>query len=122
MPDSASQLQPNHGRNIEAFAVDREEKYIFAGNVLGQLLVIDIDRFEIIEERAQCSGLILAVETHPRLPYVAALGVDHSVSILRHDSSGRLTPLAQLRLRDIQAENGYEFSAHQSLSQALAFH
>ncbi len=110
-------------RKINAFAVDAAERWAFAGNANGELLVIDIDSFAIVRELRVCCGAVEAVDVHPTLPYVAVLGGDKTMAICRWDD-GRLERIHWIALRDIIAENTeYQFkSPNMPLSQALAFH
>lgn len=111
----------DYGRNIESFCVLPDERRLVAGNLLGQLLVMDIDSFRIEREYDAHAGMIIALDAHPTLPYVCALGVDHVVTVWKHDN-GHLTRVLEASLLVPRPENKHEYPPVTSVSQAIAFH
>jgi WD40 repeat protein len=95
----------------------------FAGNISGQLSVIDIDELRILHETQAHAGGIQAVAAHPQLPYVAALATDRSVSVWSYDEEGSLRRVCSIPLRNIKPVNDEDEVPYvQSTSQALGFH
>lgn len=112
-----------NARKFESFCIDPTERWMFAGNVSGQIAVIDIDRFAIVNEVQAHAGVIHAMAAHPRLPYVAALSSDGCVSIWRFDGKGGLWPLCIALTRDVIPSNDTVYIPYvESMSQPLAFH
>ncbi|MDT7808081.1 MAG: hypothetical protein QOJ70_1894 [Acidobacteriota bacterium] len=110
-------------RKFESFCIDPGERWIFAGNISGQLSVIDIDEFRILHETQAHAGGIQAVAAHPQLPYVAALATDRSVSVWSYDEAGELRRICSIPLRNIKPVNDEDEVPYvQSTSQALGFH
>jgi WD40 repeat protein len=95
-------------RKFETFCVDTEERWVFAGNLSGQIAVIDIDSFRIIGEVQAHAGTIIAMAAHPTLPYISCLGMDRTVSVWTYDSHGNLRPLCQASIRDVRPTNDPE--------------
>ena len=112
----------DYGRNIESFCVLPDERRLVAGTLLGQLLVIDIDKFKILQEFEGHAGMVIALDAHPTLPYVCGLGVDHMASVWKYDDRGHLSPVARANLRLPRPENKHFFPPVTSVSQAIAFH
>lgn len=121
-------------QKIGSFTVDPDERLLFAGTMGGDVLAVDIDRFEIAERRHVHEGAVEAVAAHPRLPYLAAMSMDRSVSLLTRPNgadggSGKganrpgLALLDRFGFRDVACRNDRApVPATQSLSQALTFH
>lgn len=110
-------------RKIESFAIDPGEGLMFAGNLAGQLLAVDVDSLEIVAEHQAHCGSIHAVAVHRRLPWVATLSTDRTVAVWEHAGGGRLRPLCRVPLREHPATNDeVEVPWVHSTSQALAFH
>lgn len=108
---------------INSFCIDKDEAWIFSGDVGGRLSAIGVDDFSVSHSVQACAGTISAVAAHPSLPYIAALGMDQLVSVWRTDPSGALTLLFSLSLRDIKCDNDTEeYLPVTTQSQALAFH
>jgi WD40 repeat protein len=112
----------DYGRNIESFCVIPNEERLVAGTLLGRLLVVNVDSFAVEREYDAHAGMIIAVDAHPSLPYICALGVDHFASVWTHDSSGHLSLVFQANLRLPRPENEHNFPPVTSVSQAIAFH
>jgi WD40 repeat protein len=91
------------------------------GTLGGELLIVDIDRFEILHELRAHVGQIEAVDWHPTLPYVAGVCGDATISICRYED-GALTLVHSIPQRELKAENDYEFRTDVSSSQAVGFH
>lgn len=110
-------------RKFESFCVDPTERWVLAGNLSGQIAVIDVDRFRVVRQVQVNVGSIHAVDAHRELPYVATLSADRTVSVLTLDGDGRLRPLCTISTRDIRCTNdeGPVAPVH-SVGQALAFH
>jgi WD40 repeat protein len=110
-------------RKFESFCVEPAERWLFAGDLSGQIAVVDIDRFAVLGEVQAHAGTIIAMAAHPRLPYFVALGVDHIVSMWRYDALGRLFPVCSASIRNIRPSNDDEYAKWlRSNSQAIAFH
>jgi len=110
-------------RKISSFAVDAREDLIFAGNMGGEVVAIDIDDFTIIDSLQAHTGAIEAVAAHPSLPYFAAMSMDHSVSVIHRTNGSSLELVDRFVFRDIQCDNdAVPVPYNYSLSQALTFH
>jgi len=121
-------------QKIGSFTVDPDERMLFAGTMGGDVLAVDIDSFEIAERRHVHEGAIEAVAAHPRLPYLAAMSMDRSVSVLTRPSGDDglseaganwrgLTLVDRFGFRDTPCRNDrVPASPAHSLSQALTFH
>lgn len=110
-------------KKFESFCIDPTEKWIFAGNISGELSVIDIDHFRVLDETQAHAGGIQAVVAHPVLPYVAALATDRRVSVWNYDGAAKLREVCSVKLRDIKPTNDLDSIPYvQSTSQALGFH
>ncbi len=108
---------------INAFCVDKDENWIVAGDIGGRLSTIGIEDFKISSSAQACAGTISVVASHGRLPYIAALGMDQTLTVWNQDSSGALTLVFSLSLRDIKCDNDTEeYLPVITQSQALAFH
>ena len=108
---------------LECFCLDPEERSLFAGNLSGQILVFDIDTFEVRHEVQAHAGSLHAICAHPSLPYVAAIGNDRKVSLWRRSADVGLVPLSIASYRDIACSNDSEaIDPIFSHSVALAFH
>jgi WD40 repeat protein len=92
-------------RKIEAFSVDARERWAFAGDLCGRLYTIDLDRFEVISEVQAHAGTIMSVATSPAHPYVACLSLDQTVSVLRYNERGVVTPLGFAAIRELSPSN-----------------
>src|ERR1051325_7752297 len=106
----------DYGRNIESFCVLPDERRLVAGNLLGQLLVVDIDAFRVEREYDAHAGMIIALDAHPTLPYVCALGVDHVVSVWKHEN-GQLSRVLEASLCVPRTENEHNYPPVTSVSQ-----
>lgn len=108
--------------NINAFAISPDEKFIVAGTLLGELLVINTDSFKIEHKLPASYGAINCIAIHQTLPYVAIYGEDNWLVILDFDkNTGKLAISHTIRTRDIKPE-GDPYLPCRSNSQALAFH
>jgi hypothetical protein len=106
----------------ESMCIDPTEKWLYAGNACGEVHSIDIDTFTIKNRVQANTGIVQAIMAHKRLPYVATLSTDRTVTVLRRENE-RLTPLVSIALRDIHPSNDTELIPPvQSTSQALGFH
>ncbi|MEO7494852.1 MAG: hypothetical protein ABIT83_16065 [Massilia sp.] len=94
-----------NARRYECFCIDPSEQWMYAGNTSGQISIIDIDAFEIVDEVQAHSGVMRAVVAHPNLPYIAAMATDRCVSIWRRGGDGRLAPICLTSYRDIPCSN-----------------
>lgn len=112
-----------NARRYECFCVDPQERLMYAGDISGQISVIDIDSFAIVNEVQAHSGVLRALAVHPTLPYVAGMGTDHCVTIWQRDDEGGLAPVCALSYRDIPCANDAGIIAPiVSHSIALGFH
>src|SRR5437867_11513257 len=110
-------------RKIETFCVDPSERWAFAGTFSGQIAVVDIDTFTVVGEVQSHAGTIIAMATHAKLPYIACLSMDRSVSIWRYNKEGQLFPVSTCSIRDIRPSNDEGTVGFvQSNSQTIAFH
>lgn len=118
----ASTMGLDYSRNIESFCVLHGERKLAAGTVGGQILVIDIDRFEIESEIDAHAGMIIAMDAHPEFPLICLLGVDQTASVWEYDADGAMTRLFAANLRSPTTENEHNAPPSTSVSQAIAFH
>lgn len=109
-------------KKIESFVVDRQEETLYYGTLSGQLVAASVDNFSMRREYQAHAGTIIAMALHPRLPYLACLGMDRAVSIW--SISGLLiSPVAFACVRNLTAENdSVHYFDITSNSQAIAFH
>jgi hypothetical protein len=108
-------------RKILSFATDSREKWIVAGNLNGELLFIDAERFEIVRELRIAAGGIEALDVHPTLPYAAGICGDRTIVIAKFDESSAVK-LHTIHTREVQSQNEYQFQSDIPFSQAIAFH
>jgi WD40 repeat protein len=112
-----------NARRYECFCVDPRERWLFAGDLSGQIAVIDIDRFTVVRTIQAHAGTVRALAVHPRLPYLAALANDRCVSLWRLVEDGSLQALGSTSIRDVACTNDEGYVApvlpH---SVALGFH
>jgi WD40 repeat protein len=111
----------NYLRKVTAFAVDPSERYLYAANLAGQILSVNVDEFTVHGEVRAHAASIESVAIHPTLPYLATLGIDYTVMLWDCSDPRRLRKLQSIHLRDIRSE-GYEFITTLPLSCPLAFH
>ena len=112
-----------HGRKYISFAVDPSERWALAGNLLGQVSLIDLARFEVVGEEAPHAGSVEAVAFHPRLPYAATLSSEHTLALWRFEPDGRCAVIQRVQLRDFATDDPEPFCPTvQSQSTALCFH
>jgi outer membrane protein assembly factor BamB len=110
-------------RKIETFCVDAHERWAFAGTFSGQIVIVDIDTFTVMDEVQAHAGTVIAMAAHPKLPYVACLSMDRTVSIWRYSDTGRLFPVTTCSIRDVRPSNDEGTVGFvQSNSQTIAFH
>jgi hypothetical protein len=110
-------------RKIGSFAVDGPEEYILTGNMCGEVGVIEMDRFEMVNTVWAQPGAIEAVAVHPSLPYVASMGMDRSVCLLERTTPSTLSVRDRFVFRDVKCSNDpVPIPYNYSLSQALTFH
>lgn len=112
-----------NARRYECFCVDPQERLMFAGNISGQISVLDIDKFEIIREVQAHSGVMRALAAHPTLPYLAGMANDHCVTIWKRGDDGSLELVCNTSYRNIPCMNDdAAIPAITSHSVALGFH
>jgi WD40 repeat protein len=110
-------------QKFESFCMDPEERWVFAGNLSGQITVIDIDSFSILGETQAHAGTIIAMAAHPTLPYISCSSQDQTVSVWTYDKNGLLKPLCVASIRDVRPSNDTEHIDYiVSIAQTLAFH
>jgi WD40 repeat protein len=110
-------------KNINAFCIDREERWAFAGNKTGQVVTVDLDDFRKVREEQLHAGTIQAMQAHPELPLIATLGKDHTARILEYDEDGRLRPVLRIPFRYLSPDDGeITYKWGHTESQALNFH
>jgi WD40 repeat protein len=106
----------------ESFCVEPSERWMFAGNASGQICIVDIDRFSVIEKVQAHTGSVQAITAHRALPYVASLSTDRTVTVWKRDE-GSLSQVCVIPIRDIRASNDVDdVPLVQSTSQAIGFH
>lgn len=112
-----------NARRYECFCVDPTEQFMYAGNTSGQLSIIDIDAFEIVDEVQAHVGVVRAVTVHPTLPYLAALANDRCVTVWRREPDGSLIHMSTTSIRDVPCSNDDQYvEPIFSHTVALAFH
>ena len=112
-----------NARRYECFCVDPQERYMFAGNISGQISVIYIDRFAICHDVQAHSGVVRALAAHPTLPYLAALANDQCISIWKRGDDGSLDLLCTTSYRHLPCSNdASDIAPLISHSVALGFH
>ncbi len=108
--------------NINAFALSHDEKIIFAGTLLGEIWLIDVDEFKIQSRVGASYGAINAVAMHPSKPYVAVHCEDNWLIIYKYDKdNNKLNCLHTIRSRNIKPEDD-PYVVLPSTSQCLCFH
>ncbi|HDZ9134188.1 TPA: hypothetical protein ACGF8X_002247 [Vibrio cholerae] len=107
-------------KKIDSFALSHDNEKIYAGNFAGELLIIDTSSFSI-EKRIQLHmGSIHVVSIHESLPYVATLGKDGNICILKV-TDGKVSLIHKIVSRNIRPE-GDQFEMSVTSTQALTFH
>ena len=110
-------------RKFGSLAVSAREDFIFAGTMGGEVVAVRIDDFAVVSRLHVHSGAIEVTAAHPTLPFVAAMSMDRSVSVLEWSGSDSLTLVDRFGLRDVQCWNDHQpVPYNYSLSQALTFH
>jgi WD40 repeat protein len=110
-------------RKVKSFCMDPDERRLYAGTLSGQIWSVDIDAFRIEREVQAHPGGIIAMASHPTLPYVASMGMDRSVVVWRRSGGGALDRLFDIRIRDVRCDNDtVHYAPIMSVAQALAFH
>ena len=105
--------------HINAFCIDREERWLFAGDKSGQLRTISIDDFKIARTLQAHPGTLQSMTSHPHQNYIGLLGKDRAVSVWSYSREGELTRLFHCSTR-ICSE--IDLPPFHSESQAIAFH
>lgn len=110
-------------RKIGSFAVDEAEKYVFVGNMCGEVGVVEMDDFRMVDTVWAHPGAIEAMAAHPSLPYVASMAMDRSLCLFERTTPETLTLRDRFVLRDVKCTNDpVPIPYNYSLSQALTFH
>ena len=110
-------------RKIGSFALDGPEKYIFTGNMCGEVGVVRMDNFEVLQTVFAHAGAIETIAAHPSLPWVASMAMDRTLCLFERTTPESLTLRDTMLLRDIKCWNDpVPVPANYSLSQALIFH
>ncbi len=108
---------------INAFCIDIDERWIFSGDASGRIRTVNIEGLGILSEVQAHGGTISALAAHPRLPIIAALGMDQYVTIWRYEETGELRRLHSFSVRPILCGNDTEeYLPVLSESQAIGFH
>jgi len=109
---------------FESYCIDAAERWMYAGDISGQLATIDIDSFTIKSRIQAHTGCIHAVKGHATLPYVATLATDGTVAVWRIDAEGGVPQrVCSVKTRDLRPTNDpAEIPPVQSISQALGLH
>src|ERR1044071_4413071 len=110
-------------RKIGSFAIDPQEDVAFAGTMGGEVIVVGVDDFAVLSRLRVHTGAIEAVAAHPALPFVAAMSMDRSVSVMERTSSSSLALVDRFVFRDTVCWNDQAYIPYNfSLSQAVTFH
>jgi len=106
-------------KHINSFCVDRNEKFIFYGNKLGEIFSAKIDDFKIISKSRTHYGNIHTMCAHAQKNIIAALSQDRSISLWLYDEEGNISLICQIPTRDYTTD---ELTFVASESQAIALH
>jgi len=110
-------------RKIGSFAVDSREEVVFAGTLSGEVIAVRVDDFAVVNRLRAHTGAIEAVAAHPQLPFVAAMSMDRSVSVLEWKHVNELALVDRFLFRDTACRNDEVYVPYNySLSQAVTFH
>ena len=110
-------------KKFESFCIDHDEKWVFVGNLSGQISVIDINSFVEIGKTQAHAGAIMAMASHPKFPYIGCFSQDRTISVFEYDDNGYLRPICAASIRDVYPDNDeglVDFII--SAAQTLAFH
>ncbi|WP_254564237.1 hypothetical protein [Oscillatoria sp. HE19RPO] len=111
---------------IESFAVSNDERYIYVGNISGQILTINLPNFDIISSAQLNVGRISAVDIHLKLPYLATRLGGWKVNICKQDIQGTVKSIIDIDLRNIGELfnncNDCLYQNFEPIDQAIAFH
>lgn len=106
---------------IESFDLSLNETYIFAGNYFGEVLTIDPITFTIIKRFMYHDGSIHKISTHEKLPYIATLGMDGNISLIKYDVYGNTSLIHNICSRNIRPEHDQYINGY-TTTQLLTFH
>ncbi|HLZ70844.1 MAG TPA: WD40 repeat domain-containing protein [Dehalococcoidia bacterium] len=110
-------------RKFETFCVEPKERWAFGGTFSGQIVAVEIETFAVMGEVQAHAGTIIAMAAHARLPYIACLSMDRTVSVWRYNEKGHLFPVMTCSIRDVRPSNDDGVVGFvQSNSQTIAFH
>lgn len=108
--------------NINAFVVTKNEKYIYAGTLLGEIWTIEVATWKVIDKIKVTYGAINVVAMSPSHPWLGVYGEDNWLCLLKFDDiTGALSLKHTIRTRDIKPKDD-PYLPVRSTSQALAFH
>ena len=108
-------------KNIEAFCITPDEQTIFAANKMGEILIIDVDTFQILNREQIHMGSMNVIAVHQNGQYLSSLGNDGYLSICKIINESTLVLLHLIKIRDLKPEFD-RFKRGPSVSQALALH
>ncbi|HMQ11114.1 MAG TPA: hypothetical protein PKC21_08885 [Oligoflexia bacterium] len=106
--------------NRNSFCIDISEQFIFVGTNSGQIEVVDVDTFSVMNSVQAHDGLIETMAGHSYHKLIAAYGKDGWVSIWSYNDAGQLTKIQDIQTRYFSPpDNEPPFK---STSQALCWH
>lgn len=92
---------------IESFCINSDESLIYGGNNSGEILIIDVDSFEIKGRYQANYGTIVSITIHPLLPYIATLGYDRMITIWEIKSHESIIQIARFSTRNLEVWNDF---------------
>jgi WD40 repeat protein len=108
---------------IDSFCINDNEDIIYAGNNSGEILLINVSNWQVINRFQANFGNIVVITLHKTLPYIASLGMDRTISILEILSPNELKLITKFSLRSVEAWNDVQrFFPGRTEAQPLAFH
>lgn len=110
-------------KKIDSIGLSRDEKFVFTGNLIGQLSVLDLETFEVLHEVFAHPGAIYAVVCHPKMDYLATLGADLSLSLWSYNKYGELKEMNHFSLKEFSPdEPDKNYEQIYSQTHPLCFH
>lgn len=105
---------------IDCFCMDADQKYIYAGDKSGRVLVLSVENLELLNSIQVHYGSITTIARHPKFNYLATLGNDGNIALL--SANGKALSFHQLiESRNIKP-HGDPYLRNHTTTQALAFH
>ena len=108
---------------IDSFCINADETLIYAGNNSGEILLIDVPEWKVINRFQANLGTITVMAIHKSLPYIASLGMDRSITVWEIRSPSALSLVSRFSIRNIHPWNDLEpYGPGRTEAQPLAFH